>query len=70
MDLGKYILSLLNEQGRSQTWLADKLNINVKTFSGKLKRNSITGEEILQIGYWLNINLDELKKECINYGKK
>jgi hypothetical protein len=63
MDLGKHIMILLDEQGRSQTWLADKLNINVKTFSGKLKRNSITGEELLLIAKVLNINLEDLKSK-------
>lgn len=61
MNTGQYILSVLKEQGRSQVWLADKLGIHEKTFSNKLRRNSITGDELLQIAKLLNINLEELK---------
>ena len=63
MDIGEYIQKVLDEQGRSQIWLADKLGIHDKTFSGKLKRNSITGEELLKIAQLLGINLEELKGE-------
>jgi len=63
MDIGEYIQKVLDEQGRSQIWLADKLGIHDKTFSGKLKRNSITGEELLKIAKFLGINLDDLKEE-------
>lgn len=62
MNIGKYILKVLDEQGRSQTWLAEQMNINVKTFSGKLKRDFITGDELLKIAKLLNINLEELKE--------
>lgn len=63
MDIGEYIQQVLKEQGRSQVWLADKIGIHDKTFSGKLKRNSITGEELLKIAKVLGINLEELKGE-------
>lgn len=63
MDIGKHIQKVLDEQGRSQIWLADKLGIHDKTFSGKLKRNSITGEELLRVAKLLNIDLEELKEE-------
>ena len=63
MDIGEYIQKVLDEQGRSQVWLADKIGIHDKTFSGKLKRNSISGEELLRIAKVLNINLEELKGE-------
>ena len=63
MDIGEYIQQVLKEQGRSQVWLADKIGIHDKTFSGKLKRNSISGEELLKIAKVLGINLEELKGE-------
>ena len=63
MDIGEYIQQVLKEQGRSQVWLADKIGIHDKTFSGKLKRNSISGEELLKIAKVLGINLEELKVE-------
>jgi hypothetical protein len=66
MNLGKYITQVLEQQGRSKTWLADKMNINVKTFTGKLKRDSISGQELLRIADILNLDLEELKiKECV-----
>lgn len=61
MDIGEYIQNVLDEQGRSQVWLADKLGVHDKTFSGKLKRNSITAEELLKIAVILNIDLEKLK---------
>ena len=63
MDIGSYIKNILKEQGRSQAWLADKLELNEKKFSGKLKRNNITGEELLRVAKLLGINLEELKGE-------
>jgi len=63
MNIGSYIKNILKEQGRSQAWIADKLELNEKTFSGKLKRNNITGEELLKIAQLLGINLEELKGE-------
>lgn len=65
MKIGEYILSILKDQGRSQVWLADKLGINDKTFSNKLRRNSIEGVELLMIAYWLDIDLEDLKKKVV-----
>lgn len=62
MNIGEYIQKVLDEQGRSQVWLADQIGIHDKTFSGKLKRNSISGEELLRIAKVLGINLEELKR--------
>jgi len=61
MNTGQYILSVLKDQGRSQVWLADKLGVHEKTFSNKLRRNSITGDELLKIAKLLSINLEKLK---------
>jgi len=63
MNTGQYILSVLKDQGRSQVWLADKLGVHEKTFSNKLRRNSITGDELLKIAKLLNIDLEKLKNE-------
>jgi len=63
MNTGQYILSVLKNQGRSQVWLADKLEVHEKTFSNKLRRNSITGDELLKIAKLLNIDLEKLKNE-------
>jgi len=63
MNIGEYILLVLKDQGRSQVWLADKLDIHEKTFSNKLRRNSITGDELLKIAKLLNIDLEKLKND-------
>ena len=63
MNTGQYILSVLKDQGRSQVWLADKLRVHEKTFSNKLRRNSITGDELLKIAKLLNIDLEKLKND-------
>ena len=63
MNTGQYILLILKDQGRSQVWLADKLGVHEKTFSNKLRRNSITGDELLKIAKLLNIDLEKLKNE-------
>jgi len=63
MNTGQYILSVLKDQGRSQVWLADKLGVHEKTFSNKLRRNSITGDELLKIAKLLSIDLEKLKNE-------
>jgi hypothetical protein len=61
MNLGKYISEIIEQRGIRKTWVADKADINYKTFVDKLNRDSITGKELLRIGKLLNISLDELK---------
>ncbi|NBI28648.1 hypothetical protein [Chengkuizengella marina] len=61
MNLGKYIKAELMIKSLSIRWLADQLDINEKTLAGKLNRNSITGEDLLEIGGFLEINMNELK---------
>ncbi|MFE6075735.1 hypothetical protein ACFVQB_14785 [Paenibacillus sp. NPDC057886] len=61
--LGLLIKKKLENSGRSIAWLADKLDINEKTLAGKLKRESISGEEILVITTILGIDIRELQKE-------
>lgn len=65
MNISKHIENVMNQKGITKQWLADKLNINYKTFVGKLKRNSITAEELLEIAYYLNIDLNELKTKLL-----
>ncbi|MEI2465042.1 hypothetical protein [Niallia taxi] len=62
MNLAEYIEKRMEEKGIRKNWLAEKLNMNYKTFVGKMKRNSITGEEILLISHYLDLNLNQLKE--------
>jgi len=63
MDLGEYIANVIEEQGRTKTWVAEKSGIKYKTFVDKLINNRFSGEELLRIAKVLNINLEELKGE-------
>jgi len=63
MNLGKYIADVIEQQGRTKTWVADKVDINYKTFVDKLTRDTITGKELLRIARVLGINLEELKEK-------
>lgn len=63
MNLAKYITNVIQEQGRTKTWVAEKTNINYKTFVDKLTRNSFTGEELLRVAKVLGIDLERLKNE-------
>jgi hypothetical protein len=62
MNLAEYISQVIEQQGRTKTWVAEKSEINYKTFIDKLTRNTITGEELLRIAKVLNIDLEELKR--------
>jgi DNA-binding CsgD family transcriptional regulator len=66
MNIAAYVEVRLTSKGITKQWLADKLEINYKTFVGKLKRNSITAEELLKISYYLDIDLNQLKREMFN----
>jgi len=63
MNLGEHIANVIEQQGRTKTWVADQSNIKYKTFVDKIMRNSFTGEELLRVAKVLNINLEELKEE-------
>jgi hypothetical protein len=63
MNLGQYIAQVIEEQGRTKTWVADKAGINYKTFVDKISRDSFTGKELLRIAVILSIDLEKLKSE-------
>lgn len=63
MEIGKYISKVLEEQGRQQKWLADKLNISEARLSYKIKNNAIKADELIKISKILNINLEKMKEE-------
>lgn len=68
MNLGEYVKQILDIQGRSQRWLSDQLqnhmsDLDEKKLSYKLRKNSLTGEEIILIGYYLGIDLNKVKEK-------
>ncbi|MFS0657410.1 hypothetical protein AB1L07_02130 [Niallia alba] len=61
MTVSEYIEYHMNNKGIKKKWLADELGINYKTFVGKLKRDSLTADDLLLISYYLNLELEELR---------
>jgi len=61
MNLGEYIAKIIDEQGKTKVWVAEKSGIIYKTFVDKLTRDSFTGKELLRVAMVLNINLEDLK---------
>jgi hypothetical protein len=57
------IKKIIKEQGIKKNWLADKVDINYKTFVDKLTYSRFTAEEFLRIAKVLNIDLNKLKEE-------
>lgn len=63
MSIGKYIKTCIKEDGRTLTWVSEKLGINYKTFVGKLNRNTLSADELLKVGSLIDINLEHMKME-------
>lgn len=51
-------------QGRTLKWVAEQMDINYKTFMGKIKRNSFSAYELLKLSVILKIDLEALKNKC------
>lgn len=63
LNIPQLIEQIRQDNGQTKVWIADKADINYKTFVDKMKRDTFTGYELLKIAKVLNINLEELKKE-------
>lgn len=63
MEIGRIIETQLDQLGKNQVWLAEKLGWNFKTLNGKINRNSFTWDELLKVAHVLNIDLNELKSK-------
>lgn len=66
MNIGGFIKATLRNQGRSLTWLCDRMDANYKTLHGKLDYNRLKAEDLLMIADLLGIDLNELKINYIN----
>ncbi|MFD3156732.1 hypothetical protein ACFIJ5_07720 [Haloimpatiens sp. FM7330] len=65
MKLGDCLKKEIQNQGRTVKWVADQLNINYKTFCGKLERNSISGEEFLMLIDILSLDINHIKNNVL-----
>lgn len=63
MSIGEYIKKFIKENGYTPVWVAEKLEMNYKTFMGKLNRNSLTADELLKVSTLIEMNLEEVKNE-------
>jgi lambda repressor-like predicted transcriptional regulator len=63
LNLAEHITNVIEQQGRTKVWVAEKAEINYKTFVDKLTRNTLKGEDLLKIAKILNIDLNELKNK-------
>jgi len=63
LNIPQLIEQIRQDNGQTKVWIADKANINYKTFVDKMKRNTFNAYELLRLAKVLNINLEELKKE-------
>jgi hypothetical protein len=63
MNVAEYIANIIEQQGRTKTWVAEQSDIKYKTFVDKLTFNRFTAEELLRIGKVLNIDLNKLKED-------
>jgi lambda repressor-like predicted transcriptional regulator len=68
MNIGEFIKTTLRNQGRSLTWLCDRLDANYKTLHGKLDFDRLKADDLLMIAHYLGIDLNELKSNYINGG--
>jgi hypothetical protein len=62
-NLSNYIAEVIKDKGHTKTWVAEKSDINYKTFVDKLTRDTITGKELLRIARVLGIDLNGLKEK-------
>lgn len=63
LNISKLLENTLKNQGRSKIWLSEVTGINYKTLTGKFKRDSFEGLELIKISKVLGIDLNELKEE-------
>lgn len=62
MNLSEHLRTIIKlDKGINLSWVADKINMNEKTFSGKLKRDSLDAKDLLRIANVLNLDLNELR---------
>ena len=66
MKIGEYIKKIVKEDGKTLAWVAQKMDINYKTFNGKLNRGTLSAEDLLKLCALLGISADKLKVS-LNY---
>ncbi|MGA9518437.1 MAG: helix-turn-helix transcriptional regulator [Trichococcus sp.] len=63
MKIGEFIKEIAKEDGKTLAWIAQKMGINYKTFSGKLNRGTLSADDLLKLCALLGISADKLKEK-------
>lgn len=63
MSIGEYIKRYIKKDGRTSLWISERLGVNYKTFVGKLKRNSLSADDLLKISALIDMDLEEMKED-------
>lgn len=63
MHIGKIVLEKLKYEGKTQMWLAEKLNIPKSTLSGKLKADTLTAIELIKIDLLIDLKYEMIKRK-------
>ena len=66
MKIGESIKKIVKEDRKTLAWVAQKMDINYKTFNGKINRGTLSAEDLLKLCALLGISADKLKAE-LNY---
>lgn len=63
MNIGEYIKEEIKNQGRTQKWIAKKIEMDVNTFNRKINNDTFAADELIKIAKILNIDLNKLKED-------
>ena len=66
LNIGKITTNLIQEQGRTKVWVADKIGVNYKTFVDKLKNDRFDAKELIRLSEVIGLDLEKLKRGVIN----
>lgn len=61
MRLNDFILEKIKEQGFTQKYIAEQINVKYNSFNHRMRNDSLTAYDILKIGRLLNIDLEKEK---------
>jgi hypothetical protein len=68
--LSKFILRELKRQGRTKTWLAEKIQVGYKTFADRLNKGNITITELFKTCEALELDIDRTYRDTISPNRK
>ena len=63
MNIGELVLDVLVQEGKTQSWLANRLKLSKTTLNNKLKNNTLRAEEFIKIDIILDLNYEKIKEE-------